>query len=365
MMPFYKKNTRGFTIMEILVVLVLSTFVTIGMFTVFDAQNQAAIRTEDYADINSVQNTSFNILVKHTRMAGYRTPMQSAINPINNFNISGGFNPATAFEGTVLKPALTADIKPGSDAMLLVYADNDCRDGTFVDASLPVHNVAGPTATRVCEPSCFTNGTGTYGVGDVMLVSSQKGDVFVKVTAVQLNQVSAGVCSGGPHSVITYVGIDELNLASRYNCASGDPCIAQVMTRLETAFVYYVNNSKQLMRMPMDNAVNPQLVSDGVEDLQLRYDQVVGCTASLCGGPCNDCDAPAVQPSPLTPFEEIRAVRLGMVLITLREDKTNFLNLGLPVNLFDRVYTSPPADSYRRRTVTHLIRVKNLEIQDL
>ena len=370
---------RGFTIVEVMVAMLISFLSITAIYAIFSSQNQAAIRNDDQREMNGLVNTSFSLLVKNTRMAGFRISTNNALNPINNYTWSWGLGMLNG--GTALRDPLMGDIKPGTDGVMLLSADNRCLATNSVDNGALFTNSGGGTA-RVCEPNCFTAASpNNYVAGDRAIVSGFNGAIFVKFgTGITVNQTQTGVCGGGPFTSVPYLGIDELNLATRNTTSPGDPGTGQLVIRLETAHLYYVNTQNTLKRLPIDTAFAPEIISDGVEDMQIRYDLRSDCnttsadfpSAYWCSG-CNQCDAPSNLPirsagvSPLdsdNPLGKLRSARVALIIRSIKPDQATFMNRGLPLAIFDHTPAATP-DSYRRRAVTQSVLVKNLEMQDL
>ena len=273
-------HQHGFTLIELIIGMTISLLAAMAIYAVFESQHEAMSRIESKADLNLSMRSSFDILTKHARMAGFGVESADALGPINNFAATGGFAPAVGFLGsTTLGPSLTANIKNATDAVLIIHADNeDCTNtGNETDSATAnlFHNATNGTA-KVCEPNCFSEGT--YQTGDVLLVKGQRtggidSTFFVKVNSITINQAATSKCSGGT-SDIGYVNVDELNLPLKYNCSTVDPCVNQFASRLDTAYVYYVNNSDELVRTPIDTTFSMEVVTEGVEDLQIpiRFD---------------------------------------------------------------------------------------------
>jgi len=380
-------DARGFTLVEVLIVMVISFLVMSAIFSVFNTQHTASVAQESQQEINSAINVSLDMMLMQIRAAGYRVPPFAAVNPFDNFGITGG-TLAGHFEGVGatnvgLRTNATTGIKLGTDGVMVISTDNACISGNFVDTSGNHFQPSQTGATAyVCEPNCFSAGTYTAPlIGMVRFINgtvAQTNSIFlVKILSVSTGQApSGGVCGGAGFTSVTYSQVDPSNLWDCLPAASGTRClttdpgagISTELLRLENAHFYFVNRSNQLSRVALDtNAVAyaPQVIAENVEDLQIQYDLISTCTTGV-GSWLTGCTRQNFPPSPSSRdmLSQIRGLRVGVVIRARAEDRINFINKGKSVNLFNHV-PSPTTDSFRRKTITSLVHVRNLDLLDL
>ena len=382
-------QTKGYSLLEILIAGFIGFLVLAACYVIFLSHNQAALRNEERMDITGSVNVGMNLLTRDLRMAGFGGVdwlKEAAIVPMNNVNVAGGFQ-TTSFNGGF---ALAGDIKPGTDAFLLLHTDRLCSNGVQVHNLKPFYNVGSGTDAGMCQPNCFDTGlSDPIEVGDVALIIGNQGGatagIFVSITSIDnsADAGASGICSGAPfYSSIDYAGIDELSLPIKKDCQSGTPCLFQKLYRLEMAYVYYIDNQNRLKRMPIDVSMNPatnsQVVVEGVEDLQAMFNLIPGCHLG-CWGTCQNANADDTLPlangtagcdngqNDYLRILEIRSVRFAMVFKSLKEDRVSFYNQGAPIDLAAYGFDHSPAsatDSFRRAVATQTIRIKNLELLD-
>lgn len=395
------QSQNGFTLIELLIGVIISAFVIIGVYAVFTTQNQSAVRTDALTEMNSSINGAVNLLERDLRMAGYHIPYSMALSPINNYGTGTVANDLDG--GATLKtPLLTflsRGIKTGTDAVLILQSDNLCgrtvnqvSDSGKFDPANGAH-----TGARVLEPNCFTDGV--FAVNDIFLIdgpiawsSEQRSGFFVKVTGITAN---AGTVGGSSYTSVDYTTLEKLNFwACPGRVSSSNPCPGDInwmsnqeIVRLQTRHLYYVDVSNRLSRLPLDTTFAPEPIAEGVEDLQLRYDQISTCSTQTTGPwtPCTDPGSSWPASSLFAGFSyvktpalscaagskclpsfflgETRAVHIGLVLRTLNEDRATYAGKGSPITLFDHTPTAT-TDAYHRKTINELIRVKNLELRD-
>lgn len=380
-------TARGFTLVEVMIAVIIGMLLIAGAFAVFTQQHRASVRNEDTLDLNSSTAISFNLFAQQIRASGYRIPNGTGVNPFSNFNSAGGTQAANFYPGNATNAPLwdglmnhpTLGIRDGTDGLLLVGTDdNDCTMNENVVDNAPapfVNDNTGTATAYLCAPNCFSRGpaNGAAGyppaatgsaqatdmIGLVTAPTSQTMGIFVKIISYQQDSTPGTMC-GGNRTRIDYQNIDELNFWFRPPGPAPAPIVAnQHFFRLPIAYFYYVTRNPttpQLARLHLDTVFQPEIIADGVEDLQLRYQFSGACPAGW-----TNCDAPAIPT--LADLRNLRFVNAALVARTLREDKTNFLNKGQALTVFDH---TPPAflDSYRRRQVAQLIPSLNAVMRD-
>jgi hypothetical protein len=143
------KGIKGFSIMEILIALVLTAFVTAAIFKVYINQHKNWIIQGDVTDMQQNARAAVDELTRQIRMAGFELPLGL--------------------------PAIEAD-NTNPDTILINYADGNCF--APIEHKMPL-----PSAELRCDGhdvSCFYDGQWVY-----IFHPDSGGGEFFEITQVQ------------------------------------------------------------------------------------------------------------------------------------------------------------------------------------
>ena len=362
------KSVRGFTLIEMLMVLVISSLVIGGAYTMFINYANFTVYVDNKNDLSSNVNIAFRLMADDIRFSGYNIPAPSAIAPINNIDPT---NSTPGFDGNFFNNPGTFlnEVKPGTDALMVLRKDDFCTEPTFAFPSVLFTNAGTGTGATICQPSCFTAATGAYSVGDVAMVLGEDGGIFVQFTQIQTGVgPTTGVCSDQVYTTVNWQGLGEYNLPIRNRAGAGDPGANQAILRLASHHIYFVNNDSELARWEISGTPGAQIIGEGVEDMQLVYNAKTACDVywtGICGTGCSNCNGPNTDyPDPADVLSEIRSVRINMVVRQNKEDPVNFHNKGFVITPFFDHTPAASTDSFRRTVVGQLVPVINLTLLD-
>ena len=408
---------KGFTLIEVIVVLLIAFIITFAALTIFNrsfegsiAQDQIAymdgtIRSASVAMAQSVSNAGF----------GFLNAPDYAIRTYNNTGSTfGEFIPThlnfDAPDTNPLfllgsgSPTFTIPAKQHSDALLTLSSDPNCEwleidetnsswnasvtSNQIINACLPqlrcpiaqdALGIPKPPGTPLPELLTQINGFPRV----LLLVkegtTTQNENLALRITQVDIIP-DPGFC-GAPVLQIqaTGTGIQINGAATNFTTSPNNPPISteNIVARFIFSHFYYLGNDNNLYDIPLtyfeegstDNQTNRILAHD-VEDLQFQYYVYID---PIFGNP-RDGGLAELNPPPETlgllddnandnddvpQTEDIRFVELALLVRAEKEDLLNFKDQGMRPSIFDHTISSSN-DSYRRRIIRQQMLAKNL-----
>lgn len=269
--------SRGFTITELMIALVLSTFLVGGILSVYVAN----VRTNRVATVMSqaqqASQISFQLLTRDAQHAGF-TGCGNMISEriVNVLNVTADdwwahwnqFGGATAYAGLQGYEAGSVPTFAGSaitpvgsaDAVRMMY-------GRGVSASVVSHNLGAAPPLRINQ-----NLPG-FRANDVVIACDSKMAVIFQITNVSGTGLSHGVGVGTPGNTSNNFGfgVNGVTIAQALTPDAG------TVVPLESVawFVGVQDGVSSLYRTALiGNKVVPEMVLSGVDDMQIQYLQV-------------------------------------------------------------------------------------------
>lgn len=214
------KNVKGFTLLELLIAIVLTSIVSYAVMKVYIDQHKTYMVQDDITNVQQNVRASIDELSKNIRMAGYDLPV--GLQAIYAYNTD-------------------------PDTILIVYHDNGCD--TYLSAPMPQ-----PSAELKCgtDISCFYDGQWVF----IYDADSAKGEWF-EITEVQ--------------SAAFHLQHNTMALSRKYN--------TNALVLAMTTVKYYIDNTTDpdhpaLMRQYYGD--DPQIFAENISDLQFRYEMKNG-----------------------------------------------------------------------------------------
>lgn len=260
-----KKAARGFSLTELMVALLLGSFLVAGVIGVYLSNVSTNRVNQQISELQQASQVSFQLLSQDVQHAGYAgcgnvmaAHVFNALNPplawwnnwtggIQGFD-SGGF---PDFSNGAVVPL------PNTDALQVMY-------GRGVSASVVSHNAAGNPAMVINQ-----NLAGIVANDIVMSCDSKWGLIF-QVTAVNGTDLSHAVGAGAPGNRTLQFGVAPNGVAYQRNISSD----AGFVMPMESAawFVGTRNNLNSLYRVVVvAGQVRVEEIVPNVTNLQLQY----------------------------------------------------------------------------------------------
>lgn len=257
--------TRGFSLTELMVALLLGTFLVAGVIGVYLSNASTNRVNQQISQLQQASQVSFQLLSQDVQHAGYAgcgnvmaAHVFNALNPpLAWWNTwTGGlqgfeFGAFPNFSNGAVVPL------PGTDALQVMY-------GRGVSASVVSHNAAGNPAMVINQ-----NLAGIVPNDIVMSCDSKWGLIF-QVTSVNGNGLNHAVGAGAPGNRILQFGVAPNGLPYQRNINSD----AGFVMPMESAawFVGTRNNLNSLYRVVVvAGQVRVEEIVPNVANLQLQY----------------------------------------------------------------------------------------------
>ncbi|MFT5683392.1 MAG: prepilin-type N-terminal cleavage/methylation domain-containing protein [Myxococcota bacterium] len=347
---------RGFTLIEMMVAIAISSFVVAGLYGLFTVQTSQFMFQDLQMEMHQNLRFGTDVLSRSIRMAGFNT---------NGFvtGVMGSDGTSGSSVDASTLPAIIAwdnDGANGTDAITVVYGDPSTVMATH-------YNVMEPYTTEsitfqansqdnneklqqitagdllLCHDFASMSGTQTY-----LWEVSLDADTTSGVVEVYQNDTNYS-------DYINLFGSDT-NLSPIMNCAKG-----QVLT-------FYVDDSDDgtgpgtedhpVLMMDMNfnwpNDDDIPLV-DNVEDLQIEY--------CMDGGTGVDCNTDAQWRNEFTTdrADEVWGVRISLLIRSSREESRGiYKNSRAKYSLGNNTITSTDTDGYYRQPLVTEVATRNL-----
>jgi type IV pilus assembly protein PilW len=294
----YNHKQKGFTLVEVMVVVALFFFIIAGVFTSYVSQHHVAVIQEQVSDAQQNARIAMDFLSKEIRMAGFGQP----IGAVNGF--SDAVTPAINNDATSGNNVLT-----GTDQITIVTGYRQIS--TLASA-------AGPDSTTIT------------------LVAN--GDQFNTTT-------KSYVCIDGVGKMDNYTvtGISGNTLTLSPALHRGYLVDAPVL--LVKAITYSLNDSRVLTRNE-NTGGGAQTIATNIEDLQFAYQLTDDSWVNTTTSPEN-IRAVRINVLARTRFEDRGTSESGRVL-------------SQRMDIEDHNVDNVTKDGYRRRLLTSVVEVRNL-----
>ncbi len=300
-----KRYSAGFTLTELLIAMVLGSFLVAGVVTVYVSNVRTSEVQQQLMQAQQSSQISFQLLSRDVMNAGF-SGCGNMLSPrvVNVLNLpmpwwgvwTGGVQ---GFEQGAV-PAFAAGIAPvaGTDGVRLMY-------GRGVTASVVSHDVA------AVPPMVINQNTPGIVANDIVIACDSRMAVIFQVTAIAGNNISHAVGPGAPGNASVNFGFGANGVTVPQNIA---PDAGTVMP-LESVGWYVGNgpNGSSLYRIALiGGQLQTEEVLANVDNLQLQY---------LVRDAANYVDATAVAD-----WEQVIAIR---ATLTLAADDDNPVAAGM------------------------------------
>ncbi len=259
------KRHAGFTLTELMIALVLGSFLVAGVVGVYISNVQTAQVQQRLMQSQQSSQISFQLLSRDAMHAGFsgcaNMITQRVVNVLNpplawwavwTAGIQGFEQGAVPqFAGAAITPVVTAD------AVQLMY-------GRGTSASVVTHDVA------AVPPLVINQNTAGIAVNDIVLACDSKMAVIFQVTAVNGNNISHSVGPGAPGNASLNFGFG----ANGVNFPQSLSADAGTVMPLESVgwFVGSTSNGTSLYRVALvSGLMRTEEILAGVENMQVQY----------------------------------------------------------------------------------------------
>jgi prepilin-type N-terminal cleavage/methylation domain-containing protein len=338
-----KRAQRGFTLIELMIALVLFSFVIAGVLAVAVSMSQGFREQRAAVQAESAVRVPLDFMADAIRQASPGAPTNYVYDSYacTGLGLQVYNNPGT--------PTGVNGITAGTDKLDVVYAS-----GAVITSTREVYN--NNTSLAV------TDATG-ISAGDSLVITDTAQAVLVRVTAVSGNTLTLQALNGAclPTSIAAIPTLIQATIAGPYAAAS-------LVIRVQHArfWVGQVDGSPTLMMDPDGNdaTVDWEPLAEGVEDLQL----VKGVDALADGlGAENAATANAdewvynnaLDTDPAT--GTLRAIRMTLIARTTSGLIGNLKSFNRPA-AEDHAAAPVNSDNYRRRILKTLVEVRNMSV---
>ncbi len=351
-----QRNNRGFSLIETMVAIVISSILIAAVSATYIVQNRSYSVQDDVAELNTQTKMAHDIIRRTIKGApfSYRDNMADNIPAA----LSGGFSSANIITPT--------DSTTSTDAITITTAleiGNLWPVGNANNPALPcnntVHtNVVDPLSVNTLNADLVVSGTVSPVAGSYLIIGGRE---FAIVQAYNVGT-----------SFITFtesIG-QEHNLSDTSD--PGDGVCDQGVTvhmLIDTTFCVDGNNNLRRIRLgsiPATCTGSPtgnfnQIIAENIEDLQFAYAVDVAVPLGEIDGSAGMLDN-AIFSSGILPinFSRIRAVRINILSATDMTDR-NFTGLGNPPSTIENRGYPQTGDNFRRRWMRSIVLMKNLE----
>ncbi|WAC06332.1 MAG: prepilin-type N-terminal cleavage/methylation domain-containing protein [Thermodesulfobacteriota bacterium] len=299
-MPDFKKRThkqKGFTLVELMVVVVIFMFILAGVYTAFLSQHHASVVQARVSETQQNARIAMDFLSKEIRMANFGKPLGS----VNTF--SNG-----------ITPAINNDATSGNNVL------NGTDQITVITGYRQISTLASAANTDATSITLVANG-----------------DQFNTTT-------KKYVCIDGIGRIDNYevTGIAGNVLTVSPALHRGYQADAPVL--LVKAITYSVNDAGFLTRNENTGGGAQPLVPN-IEDLQFAYQLNDGTWSNAPGVP-DDIRAVRINVLARTRFEDHRPGQAGTI--------------GTKPDIEDHDVDNVTRDGFRRRLLTSVVEIRNL-----
>lgn len=340
---------RGFTLIELMIALVLFSFVIAGVLAVAVSMSQGFREQRASVQAESAVRVPLDFMADAIRQASPGAPTNYVYDSYacTGLGLQVYDNPGT--------PSGANGITAGTDKLDVVYAS-----GAVITSTREVYN---NNAAIV-----VTDATG-ISTGDSIVITDTAQAVLVKVTGVTGNSLSLQALNAGcaPASILNSDGTQTIPAALQTSIA-GPYAAGSLVLRVQHArfWVGQVDGNPTLMMDPDGNdaTVDWEPLAEGVEDLQLvkgvdlAADGLGVENAAVANGDewrfnnAGDTDTAAGT---------LRAVRITLIARTTSGLIGNLQSFNRPA-AEDHAAAPVNSDNFRRRILKTLVEVRNMSV---
>ena len=313
------KNNKGFTMIELLIAMAISTMAMAAIYTAYNIQQKSFRQQNMISQMQQNARAAMFMLTRDVRMAGFGM----ASGQISYYD---GSNTVTinAVTGTNSNP----------DTINIIYADASCT--TFITTAMPTPS----SELNVDDTSCFA-------ANDLVIVSDGTNADIIQITAIQSSMGTEKLQHNSGMNPDT--GKKYLNSPSGTSHAYG---AGASMYKLKW-ISYDIDSSDSAhprLRVDTDGPLggsSSQPFAENIEDLQIVYIFEDGNELNMYD---DGTDADDTNDA-----DDIRSVRVSVLA---RTDTIDINFSGNRPALED--HGAGPVDKYRRRLLTSTIKIRNL-----
>lgn len=317
------KNKDGFTLVELLVVLVIAGFLLAAIGATFQSQNKSYVVQEEVTEMQQNLRAAMLIVSRDVMLAGYGVAPDQAFT-IGNIT----YNYDAIANGDLPETLQTNNdpLRTNADGLIMRRADSPLQ-------IVRIYNGAAANFS-VCSPSGFS-------VGDILTI--MPASINTNYQTVEVTQIQATSAFPCPSACVS-TQCDKINFSpglSPYNNPGGlgdGEWEGGIVARFVDIAYFIDPNSPDLMRSV--NGSNGQPVAENIEDLQIVYQDFNGVWST---NPAN--------------IEDIRSVRINILARTNKYIDKQFS--GTRPAIEDHA-AAAGQDNFRRRLLTKVIMVRNM-----
>lgn len=348
-----KTYNRGFSLVELLIAMAIAAIVGMAGFVMFSSSNWSHKVQEDISGAQQSVRLAMDRLAKDVRSAGFGLPDPP-------FSITIGVNPA------LTSPITITNSTTGFDTITILGIGYEV--GTLDTTTAVVNcgngvqaNLSGANCIRLSAPAAdsidnFFNSSGTFQTTRVHI--SLGGSNYIQLAAAGHNQANRTLTLGSPAtldrsyadgtSVYIIQAVQYTIATDLTGCSATNPCMA--------------SNDFTTLR-----GSGRQVLAENIEDMQFAY----GIDVSPRDGKMDDTADGTVGyaatdflNAPTDP-STIITIRANIVGRTRNQDPKGAVSFrpqcfeDRPADSGTTNCTGAPADGYRRRMLTKILKIRN------
>jgi prepilin-type N-terminal cleavage/methylation domain-containing protein len=338
------KARRGFTLIELMIALVLFSFVIAGVLAVAVSMSQGFREQRASVQAESAVRIPLDFMADAIRQASPGAPT----NYVYDSYACTGLG--LQVYNNSASPTGPNGITPGTDKLDVVYAS-----GAVITSTREVYN--NNSTLQV------TDATG-ISAGDSIVITDTAQAVLVKVTAVNTNTLTLQALN----AACPATGIADLPVATQAIIAGPYPAASLVLRVQHARFwVGVIDTFPTLMMDPDGNDATAdwEPLAEGVEDLQLvkgvdlAADGLGAENAAVANG--DEWRFNNALDTDNTLVGSLRAIRITMIARTTSGLIGNLKSFNRPA-AEDHAAAPANSDNYRRRTLKTLVEVRNMSV---
>jgi type IV pilus assembly protein PilW len=337
MKMWFHKNKNGYTLVEILIAIVISMILIIAASASYVAQNRSYVAQESVSEVNTQSKISHDLIAGEIRSAGFGTPNDMNLNPINGMTTI-----ITPLDNTATSDALTI---VGGFRILGTVWPFGTGPGIACPATIPLgSNIVTVIYAGTERPNTTDKSFISIDGIEFKTIQAVTGNAITLDSALSLEFPLADTDGNG-------------------TCDTGRPIY------LVEDSTFCVDGSQTLRRIrrnavaanctPIASSDN-DAIAEHIEDLQFAYAVDANNDGQVddLNGDGTITDVDFVNGAAVANWATIRSIRLS---ILARSDKPdpNFALLGMPPAAVENRNHAQIADNFRRRWWQSIIRMRN------
>jgi len=327
-MKFREKNAhQGFTLLELLIVLAISSVVATAVYKTYRSQQQASIIVSELAGADQNLRAASLVVHRDARMAGYGLKDFLALPA---FRVGAITNIDTDGDGNA-----DDTINTNNDSN---YAGADAIFIRFLQSTgIEIAKYQGAASNmRVCAPCGFN-------VGDILFVITADEENYRTLEVTLVGQVGETLCTGDADKINFSPGLSNMNypggLGADYTGGTAYKIVERCYFIRPDGDGDGVQDDPCLMFA--DNYADPVVFAENIEDLQAVYIMAD--------------DSETTSPSTIS---DIRSLRITVLARTDRD----FPGFSSTRPAIEDHSAAASSDGFRRRQLSSLSVVRNLNL---